>query len=822
MRLILTLCISTVCTLFSYSQHASSSEIFNSLVGLKQYGKVLYVAAHPDDENTRFITYCSKIKHFETAYFSFTRGDGGQNLIGQELREELGLIRTQELLEARKIDGGYQFFSRANDFGYSKTAKETLQIWDSTAVLKDLVYVIRYFQPDVVVCRFPTDGRGGHGHHTASALLAVKAFDLAGKSSAFPEQLSELKTWSPIRIVTNTGRWWNDKINASDPNVVAENIGVYNPLLGYSVNEIAALSRSQHKSQGFGSSGSRGKSDEFFEHLAGKRANQSLFEGIEDRKPAEWSNMERELQKTIDRFNWQKPELIVGDLLSIREQAQLNGAFSIRWVECLDKVIEQCAGIYAHVRTDRQFYGRGDSLTLDIEVIAQQLEGIQCSIEFYGIQVPKQAKNQEERLAINEKWSFKTNAFLPDTTPYFQPFWLEEEGTLGMYKIPGNEWVKHPYNPTTIRAEVIFAWNGKKWRKSVPLTYHLTDPVKGEVNQPVFCVPDVSLSVANPLAIVREGESCATQVSVKAYSDAVEGRIIFQAPAGWVVNPSERRIDLPQYGQSLSFSLQITPDERMPSGEIQMLFVPDNGSRTVFSNAIKTINYDHIPTQVYLQPAVIKVKSLNLKNTAEKVGYLPGAGDRLPEAIELMGSQVVTLQNPQQISDKLDAIVVGVRALNTIEQLSDWTSKINEYVKSGGVVIYQYNTSHHLMQENFTPYTLRLSRDRVTNEKAPVKVISSTHRALRYPNVISSADFDFWVQERGLYFPNEWSDEFEPMLEMGDPDEKPSKGALLIASYGKGFIVYTGLSLFRQLPEGVEGAYRLLANLISLKHGAIR
>lgn len=817
--LILVAILFTSTTFSQKPQQWSSSEIYGQIKKLNVLGKVLYLAAHPDDENTRFIAYCANEKRMETAYMSLTRGDGGQNLIGPELREELGLIRTQELLMARRVDGGKQFFSRANDFGYSKNPDETFAIWNKDLVLGDLVYVIRSFQPDVIVCRFPSDGRGGHGHHTASALLGEEAFSMAADPNAYPEQLNEVKVWQAKRIVTNTGRWWNNSISAEDPNVVSEDIGAYSALLGTSCNEIAAESRTMHKSQGFGSTGVRGESLEYFEHVQGEKANKSLFDGVE----SDWNrvNGAKGIQKMIEtllkNFDLNHPEKSITGLIALSKRLDKleNSVWKTTKKKEVNQLIIQCAGLFLQATTNDLSASSLDSVDIRIEATARTTGGfvlkrIASKELAFGYDLDSVLRKNEPLI-----WSKKELIY--NGFPVSSPYWLSKKGTLGTYAIPRQSIVLQPESSPAVNLELSLTIQGYEITVVSPLVFKSNDPVKGELVQPFYVTPKISIRPEQNQMLIKNKEKQLFKVYVKALSNDFKGDFSLELPRGWKIGNKPESIILTRKGEEKSYEFELIPEKEAESGEIKVS-VKTNDLQ-VFNQTIHFIQYDHIPTQILSNASTIQLTLLDLKKEGRLIGYLEGAGDDVPAALKLMGYSVemVDEKNLGQLA-KMDAIVIGIRALNTNDRIDFIMPALLKYVEEGGNLIVQYNTSHSVKTDNFSPYTLKLSRDRVTDETAEVTILDAEHPALNFPNLITQEDFTNWVQERGLYFPGEWANEFTPLLAMNDPGETSKKGALLIAQYGKGFYVYTGISFFRQLPAGVPGAYRLLANLLSLGH----
>jgi len=807
---------------------ASSAEIFQSIKKLNVLGNVLYLAAHPDDENTRFIAYCANEKLFNTAYLSLTRGDGGQNLIGTEIREELGIIRTQELLAARRTDGGQQFFTRANDFGYSKTPDETQEIWDKEKVLSDVVWVIRKFKPDVIVCRFPPDGRGGHGHHTASALLGMEAFEMAADKTKFPEQLQFVDTWKAKRIVMNTGRWWNDKISANDSGVVAENIGVYNAVLGTSYNEMAAKSRTMHKSQGFGSTGSRGEMEEYFEHLKGEQAKKSLFEGVD----ASWNRVmgsqaiQPLIKDLVNSYQIAAPEKSITKLMQLKKEVlKLKDEFwRKKKLSEIDELIKHCAGLFIEAKANSFSATNGDSVEVEFEFVARSFDGLKLK-RMVNIQSAKVSDNHQKfqieelnlPLQINKPTTFKRKFFINDLT-ISQPYWLAKQGTLGTYAVDDQLMIGVPENFPALSFSIDLELEGFELNYFVPVIYKQNDPVKGETYRPFVITPPAFLNIEKPVYVFSNYFEKEVEVVVKSQQQKLEGEVHFSVPKGWTVSPEVLKISLSEKGNEQRIKVKITPLKNAEQGELRASILVGGKS---YSNTLKTIEYDHIPTQLYMPKAKAQLSFIPITKTGAKVGYVVGAGDLVPEALREIGYEVVELTESDLLPERLkhyQAIVMGIRALNTIDRADFYMKSLLEYTYNGGNLIIQYNTSHQIKAEKFAPFALKVGRDRVTDEHSEVRFLQPNHKVLNAPNKLSAADFENWAQERGLYFPSEWDENYQTILSMNDKGEKPKDSSLLVAKYGKGNYIYTGISFFRQLPEGVPGAYRLLVNLISLTH----
>lgn len=804
-----------------------SGAILQELHSFLQLGRVLYVAAHPDDENTRLLSYFAKGRGYKTGYLSLTRGDGGQNLLGSELRDQLGVIRTQELLAARRIDGAVQFFTRANDFGFSKTPDETFRIWDRTAVLSDVVRIIRRFRPDVVITRFSTEPGTTHGHHTASAILAVEAFSMAGDSAAFPEQiaLDGLQPWQPTRVL------WNSfsagvRSGNRESNAVALQVdsGAYNAFLGESFGEIAARSRTQHKSQGFGSVANRASGTDSFTVVAGKPASHDIFEGIE----TSWSRIPggerigRAALAILDAFNPGKPSASVPALLGLRDQVlhaayPENPAILAHKLAQLDRVIFACLGMFVETTTSRAELMPGEKVDVRFRVLVRDLapnlkvRWVQSRLGGGGVSVAPGQVLSPGRLS--EQAALTTIA---EDSPPSTPYWLREHGDEGMFRVDNVRLIGTPENSPVLPVEHVFEINGKRLTASDSVVEVIDDPIRGEIRRQVQVVPPVTLYFPQDLELFSPGESKTVWVEVEATRAGTAGRIDIEAPSGWTAKSPSQTFDLKDRGARARISFTIAAPHEPATA---MLGVRATVNGALIRTSRIDIRYDHIPAQLLQPQAQAKLVSLDLAIKGKSVGYLPGAGDLVAEGIRRMGCDVTILGNGDLTVDRLrtfDSVVLGVRAFNTRADIEPSLAALFDYAKQGGTVIVQYNTTADLKSTRFAPYPLTLSRERVVDEAAPVTILAKDHPAMIGPNRITSADFDHWVQERGLYFPSRWDERFTPLLSCADPGEPQRQGALLVAKHGKGWFVYTGLSFFRELPAGVPGAYRLFANLLSL------
>ncbi len=807
-------------------QKPNAAEIYSQIQKLNFLGSVLYLAAHPDDENTRLISYMANEKKARTAYLSLTRGDGGQNLIGPELRELLGAIRTQELLEARKIDGGEQFFSRANDFGYSKNPDETLRIWNKDEVLSDVVYLIRKFQPDVIINRFDARSPGTtHGHHTASAILGLEAFDLSNNPNSYPNQLKLVQPWQPQRIFFNTSWWFygsKEKFEKADKSKLC-NIptGIYYASLGKSNQEIAALSRSQHQSQGFGNTGVRGEDSEFLELLKGvaPKDNTNIFEGIDTswRRVKGGDAVGELLSKVEKNYDFKNPSASIPNLAKAYAMIQLleNTPWKAIKSEEIKKIIAGCSGLYLEAVAE-------DSETTTANTIKLKVEAINRSaipMELSEISTLPQTTNAFQSIDLKNNMSniFDANINLPENIPFTQPYWLSEKGTIGMYRVDDQNNIGIP----DIIREVKVLFNVTIAGVAIPferkVIYKYNDPVKGEVYRPLDIVPDVTTSITDKVMIFNGGKTKTLGVKIKAGKDNINGDLQLELPQNWKASPTSVAFKLTKKGQEQTFYFEIEAPKNADEATVQSIAIV-NGKR--FDKEQISIDYEHISKQQILKPSEARLISLDIKTGKEKIAYIMGAGDEVPTSLQQMGYEVSIIKAEDISKEKLqnfDVVMTGIRAYNTVNELAFKQELLFDFVKEGKTMIVQYNTLGEFVTKDIAPFPLKISRERVTEEDAEVTFPNPKNPLLNYPNKITSKDFEGWKQEQGLYYPSEWDNAFTPILSSSDKGESAKKGALLVAKYGKGHYIYTGLSFFRELPEGVSGAFRLMANMISIQ-----
>jgi len=799
----------------------SSNEIFEKIQKLNFLGTALYIAAHPDDENTRLIAYLANEVKARTGYLSLTRGDGGQNLIGPEIRELLGVIRTQELLAARKIDGGEQLFTRANDFGYSKHPDETLEIWNKNEVLSDVVWAIRTFKPDVIINRFNHRTPGTtHGHHTSSAMLSVEAFDLANDENQFANQLEYTNTWQPKRLFFNTSSWFykdKDQFKTVSKNFTQFDVGVYYPLKGSSNNELAAMASSQHLCQGFGRLTTRGTQTEYLEFLKGEapKDKNDIFSGIN----TTWNRVKNGgevggiLYEVEENFDFTNPAKHLPKLLEA--YTLINKLEDEHWKRIkttqIKEIIAASLGLYLEASAVRSSAVPNSKIDVNFEVINRS----NYPIELISIQPSTSDKNIYKGISLtnNEKKIFKENISLKGAN-YSDPYWLRKAASLGMYSVDDKTLIGKPETPReiTIDFNLVINYIPITITKNVIRRYSKRD--KGEIYEPFEIVPSITTKLKDKVFVFSDSIAKKVEVEVRAGANFVSGTVNLEIPKDWSVTPNEIGFNIAQKNDKQMVVFTVTPPKNQSKGNLQVV-VKSEGE--TFTKELIEINYSHIPKQTALKNSEAKIVRLNIKKKGNNIGYIRGAGDAVPESLQQIGYHVIEI-NPTEINDEnlqqFDAIVLGIRAYSVVNELQFKQKYLLEYVKNGGNMIVQYNTSRGVDVQ--APYPLKLSRDRVTDELAEVTVLEPNNSLLNYPNKIAENDFKGWVQERGLYFPNMWSDQYTPILSMKDKGETPKLGSLLIAKYGKGNYIYTGLSFFRELPAGVSGAYKLFANMISV------
>jgi LmbE family N-acetylglucosaminyl deacetylase len=816
--------------LFCTSSYArDAAELQAGLRKLTVVGSALYIAAHPDDENTAMLAWLANDRLYRTAYLSVTRGDGGQNLIGDEKGPLLGVIRTEELLAARRIDGAEQMFTRAIDFGYSKNPEETMAIWGHDAVLADVVWAIRKFQPDVIVTRFPVTGEGGHGQHTASAILAEEAFTAAADPTRFREQLAFVTPWQAKRIFWN--RFSFRPTDPNDPslaNALRIDLGTYNPILGRAYTEIAAESRSQHKSQGFGSAERRGSIINYFELRKGDPATKDLFEGVD----ASWSRYPGGekigdiLKRAADNFDPKNPQASLPLLMQahlVLEQLRATPEWSDQrkpWLERkkheLLEAIRDCAGLAIDVSAGDSVVTNGGELPVSVTVVNRSDYPFRLAMVASMLAQPSKAPGT--RLENNKPVKTDIVIRIPANYGLSQPYWLRKPSTQGLYTVDDQMMRGVPDDPPAIPIHVSLDDNAMNTIIfTVPAVFRRTDPVRGEQIREVSIVPAVTANLGSGVYIFPDAKPRLVSVWLRSFG-ATEGDVRLVLPSGWKSEPASMPLKFSGKGDEARVTFTVTP---APGTSAAPTSLRAEISGEVGS-AMTEIEYDHIPAQRVFNDIGAKLVRSDVKRNGNRIGYIMGSGDEVPNVLRQVGYDVTLLTDAELDRGDLsayDAVVTGVRAYNTRKRLKEGHEKLMQYVENGGTVVVQYNTNgaDDLVVAVPGPYPFKISRDRVTVEEAPVRFIDPTHPLLNVPNKITAADFAGWVQERGLYFPNEWDPRYTTILASHDPGESEKTGGELYVRHGKGVFIYTGYAWWRQLPGGVPGAIRAFVNLVSAK-----
>jgi LmbE family N-acetylglucosaminyl deacetylase len=796
---------------------SGEAEIRQALERLDTLGSVMLIAAHPDDENTALLAYFSRGLHMRTAYLSLTRGEGGQNLIGSEQGDELGIIRTQELLAARKIDGAEQFFTRAIDFGFSKTAAETFSKWPREKVLGDVVWNIRRFRPDVIVLRFSGTPRDGHGHHQASAILGKEAFSAAADPSKFPDQLHWVEPWQAKRLLWNTFAFTaeQEKEEAAIKDKLAVDLGEYSPELGYSYGEIAGMSRSQHRSQGMGAAERKGSTKNYLVTIAGDRATKDVFEGINttwSRLP-DGSEIAALVEKARDTYTGLHAETLLPLLVAARAKIlSIVDSLAARKLHEIDETIALVSGLWLDAAADKYQATPGASVKIALTALARvPVPATLLGVKVTGMEGVPPLDLAPATLVYNQPSLYSLTIPIPQSEPYSQPYWLVEPKDGAMYRVADPRMIGIPENAAVLEADLIR-----------PVAHRFIDRVYGEQLRPLAIVPPVGVELPEQALVFASAAPRKIDVIVKANIAKASGDVNLEAPEGWRIEPATRHFDLASTDEQTTASFIVTPPTADARGEVRA--VATIGDRKV-SSSTEVIQYPHIPVQTLFPASDAKLVRASIRTLAKNIGYIVGAGDEVPAALRQIGCEV-TLLSPDDLVradlSKYDAIVTGVRAFNTHPDLRANYQRLFDYAQNGGTVVVQYNVleggpfgGNPALLEHVGPYPIKVSRDRVTVEEAPVTFPNPQNPLLHSPNEITDRDFEGWVQERGLYFANEWDPQYQSILESHDPGDQPMPGGMLYTKLGKGVYIFSAYSWFRELPAGVPGAFRLFANMLS-------
>ncbi|MFI5196616.1 MAG: PIG-L family deacetylase [Chitinophagales bacterium] len=798
---------------------ANSEKIYHEIEQLRNLVNVLYVAAHPDDENTRLLAWLVNDRNIRTAYLSLTRGDGGQNILGSEQGEALGLIRTHELMEARKLDGAEQFFSRAIDFGYSKNFDETFKHWNKDTLTNDAVWVMRKFRPDVVICRFPPDSKAGHGQHAASAIIAAEAFKVVGDKTKYPEQLKYYPQWQPKRLLFNAYRFGSFSTTSED--MFKLKVGQYEPLLGEGTGELAGQSRSVHKSQGAGTPGVPGMQTEYFKLVDGEPFTNSVFDGID----MTWGrvnrpDIEEDLRLVAAQFDFRHPDASLPALLAVRKKimAISDEYWRAEKLDEIDRVILDCTGFMAELFAKQPQAVAGDRLPFTLHVIARAkipvlLKSINWNAEDTTVDV---------NINADTLLTFEHKITIPANTPVTQPYWLSAPHSGGLFTIPDASQLGLPETPNELNASLELNIDGQQFKVKVPLSYKKLDPVKGDVVEQLRIMPYTSVSFVSNLLVAEADGSLYADVRIHGYHEIQNATLEVTGVNVSVVKITGLNIT-PSTDTVIPIKISTAIAKNLGKGDYYLTaFLVTGGFMSRYELSEHVIQYNHIPTLQYFTMPYSKVLRKDWKCTAKRIGYIEGAGDYIPTFLRQAGLEVDVLKESDFINaaklKKYDAIITGIRAVNVEKRMAAWLPVLFQYAQNGGTLIMQYNTQQDLATTKLGPYPFSLSNDRVTEEDAKVDFVDPKSRLLNYPNKITDDDFKDWVQERGLYFAAKWDDKYKPLFSMHDAGEQPLTGSTLYAQVGKGNYIYTSLSFSRQLPAGNKGAIRLLMNMLSVGH----
>lgn len=805
---------------------SKSSEIYRELKTLKQLPKVLYIAAHPDDENTGLLSWLINDQNVETGYLSLTRGDGGQNLLGTEQGAALGLIRTHELLEARKLDGAQQFFTRAIDFGFSKNTTDTFKQWDENSIIADVVWVIRQFRPDVIICRFPPTAAAGHGQHAASAVVAEKAFKLAGDKTAFPDQLKYVSAWQPKRVLWNTFRFGG--VNTTAENQLKVTVGQYDAQLGMGYGELAGLSRSLHKSQGAGTQSVAGIRTEYFAHVTGEPAKATLFDGVTKTWTSQGSaDIDQSLDQIISTFNFNNPDLSLPALLALRKKVMALKDIDLKKdkIAALDKIILSCAGFMGEVVTNQAEAVAGDHYNFRLNLISRASDPVVVE----NVQWLNQSESFNRKLSKDSLITIQHDLQIPSDAALTEPYWLAKSPTnAATFSVPSDTLIGLPEEESPLNVWVGLKIGSEKFQVKLPLSFKKLDPVRGDVVEGLRIVPALELKFTQPLYVVKENEDLHLSLNVKANSSKKFSNGTLNLMYNGERLGGADVSSLNGKDTTIDYVIPKTKLAAIHSSRLQLdaNFVADG---VTYNKKQILIQYPHLPSLQYFAPATVTVMKGDIQAKVKKVGYIEGAGDFIPEFLRMAGIQVEVLKDEdfygnidesggngsQNKLSQYDAIVLGVRANNTEKKLGRWMPFLWSYVKAGGNLVMQYNTNQDTTVDQLGMYNFSIANKRVTEENAAVTFLNPNHKLLNFPNKITADDFKDWVQERGAYFPAQWDAAYEPLFEMHDTGEEPLQGSTLYAQYGKGNFIYTPLAFFRQLPAGNIGAARLFFNFLS-------
>lgn len=795
-----------------------------ALRGLDQNKRVLMIAAHPDDENTDLITFLSRGAGADVAYLSLSRGEGGQNFIGTELGPGLGLLRSQELLSSRRVDGAHQYFSRAIDFGFSKTLAEGLRFWPRDSLVEDVVRVIRRIRPQVIVSIFSGTPRDGHGQHQVAGVVARAAFDALRDSTWGPK-----KFYVSARFDTAAG-------------VVVVPTGGLDAVAGRSFHQLAMAARSFNRSQEMGVLQDLGSSETrlaLVEDLTGAGRG-GLFAGVDTALAPALSRYQALVDSARAALSPADPARVVPLLAAALTELRANAppAFRARREPVLEEALATAAGVVADAIADDRQLAAGETFgvaaalwpsaggaTLD-SVAVEEPEGWRVEPGGSTPEIAGRGFFATSRSGILTR-NFRVT--LPDDAALSEPYFLRRPpaGDLYDWSATPDSVKGEPFASPRLAAVLHTTIAGVPVDLRREITYRFDDPVTGEIRRPLIVVPAVGVEVSPDAMVWPISAREARDVTVTLTDGArgpVGGEVRLELPEGWPA-PAPQPFRLTGEDTHQSYVFRLRPPAGVKAGPVVIRALAEAGGRR-YDRATVLVDYPHVRPVAYVREAALKVEMADLVlPRLARVGYIRGLSDEVPEALQAVGVPIALLTGADVEKGDLrryDVIVVGSRAYETDDPWTASNDRLLDYVRGGGVLIVQYQ-EYRFVQGHFAPFALAMARphDRVTDETSPVTVLEPANALFRRPNAIGAADWDGWVQERGLYFAHEWDPAYKPMLEMGDAGDR-LRGGLLVARLGRGLFVYTGLSFFRELPAGVPGAYRLFANLLALRPDDVR
>lgn len=789
-------------TLFSQRLEPTNSyDIHRQLKQLNNLSHILYLAAHPDDENTRLLSYFVHEKNIKTSYLSLTRGEGGQNLIGEELGTGLGLIRNYELLAARQLDGALQLFSSTVDFGFSKNPEESLDIWNKNQIIKETEDIIQAIKPDIIICRFPTTGEGGHGHHTASAMIAIEAYN---NTTANPT------AFHPQRVVFNAFRFGNrNTIKDGQFKIETQQ---YQPGLGLSYGQLAGISRSIHRSQGVGTPQNIGVDHEYFELLAGNPIEDDLI-GID----ISWNRVghpeiSKMIENVISNFDFTSPRNSIPALIQIRQYIKANvkdDYWKKEKLKDLDNIIIHCAGILIEALSEVPETSRDAQINIKLNAIARTNNVKISKIAWENKILSADINLQNDYLSTQN-----LQVFIGKNHPITQPFWLEKESNNSHYVYDKKNLLENSIN-NPAKLDVGITISGEEFNFKLPIAYKYLHPLRGDVIELMRITPDIVINPLQDVLFIKKNGQNSFSLKLKAYASFKDINLSIKNDAGDLIHSQTLRNVTPLKDTVINIILEKNANIQ------QNIFITASTGDQTFEYAQNYIKYDHLPELIYYTKARIKTVNPQWNIPQQKIAYIHGAGDNIPMTLKNMGLNIEVLPESSltqsEVLNSYSTIILGIRAYNTLAQMDTYMDFLLKYVHNGGRLIVQYNTSNNLFTQNLGPYPFKISRDRVTEENARVSILENNDPLLNHPHKLTPEDFNGWIQERGLYFPSDVDNRYKLILSMHDKGEVPLNTSIMYAPYGKGVFIYTGLSFFRQIPAGQVGAIKLFLNCIELK-----